>query len=563
MLKPIVLQIIKGIPPAPSDPNSAEAPMVTLDLLDENGLGLELPDGWSPNLPALKNGGTWVESAVSDGRQLLASAVGNVTETMTLVCGNADIAQRFGILKTLGILQQAVRDFSEGWQIDPVYLKWQAVEGVGAQYALIDNIEIAHRGDIFSANSWDITLTIERNPYWRGLWPAANPLEWTFSKQGKVRGSAAVTGYDYNDMSLIDNTDHLGYQLLTNAHEWGTTELTRASQNFITIPAASIPGDAPALVCIHFDPNAIIRPKNVYIAKSTAPLTGKANTGLTRARAFSLNAGDGVGSNITVSVDTDGLLSQNHATNRYLAKNATLANGNESRVTWGTSAGFNKPDLQLYRGTYAVFVRMTWSGVGVGNVYAQAGFIEYASSDRQNLYETDEAIVPQVGSWGAHYIGEVKLPLSANSVSGLKGRGLFITDDDTATNDLQVYVDIRNASGNTINVEIADLVLLPVDEGFCKLIVNATSASNVPSVLYDITGYMTHGIEEAHGYATDLASNNPYNIETIGDGIALTPGVDNHLVFVLEQSTNAASSIIQTFKVRINIVPQWTGVRDA
>lgn len=564
MLKPIVLQIIKGVPPAPSDPNTTEAPMVTLDLLDEDGLGLEI-DGWSPNLPALKNGGTWVESAVSDGRQLLASAVGNVTETMSLICGNPDIQQRFGILKTLGILQQAARDFSEGWQIDPVYLKFHAAEGIGPQYALIANIEIASRGDIFSQNSWEVTITIERRSYWRGLWPAANPLEWTFSEQGKIRGSAQPNGYDYNDMSLIDNTDHLAYQALNNCHEWGTTETTRTTQNFITIPAASIKGDAPALLCIHFDPNAVVRPKNVYIAKSTAPLTGKASTGLTRARAFSLNAGDAVATALfSISTDSDGLLAQNHASNRYLAKIASHTAGNEGSITWGTSTGFNKPDLQLYRGTYACFVRIT-ATTGTGPVLAKLNFKEYASADRYQEMDTEYGSVPMGGNvneWKVAYIGEIKLPFGSNSVSNLKGRGLYVTDDDTLTNNLQIRLDVLNDGGNAVGIEVADVILLPVDEGFCRLVVNATSATNVPSAIYDNTGYMSHGVEEAHGYATDLASNNPTNVEIVGDGISLTPGVDNHLIFVMEHAHNATSSITQAFKVRLNIVPQWVGLRD-
>ena len=250
----IALMIMKGIPSAPLDPNSAEAPMESLDLLDSTGLGL-LTEGWSPAIAPLKNGGLWVDSTTIDGRALLSDNVGNVVETMQVTCSSSLIANRLAILKKLGRLARMARAFhSTSWQIDPVYLKWAAACNNGLeQYALLYNIDWAINGDTLDPMSaWDVTLTMEREPYWRGLWPGANPIEWTFQAQGKTRGVQSPNeGYTYMDMDLLTGTNHLAYGTVQNRYEWNSSDYSKAlAVNFIDIPATAVPGDAEALVCV-------------------------------------------------------------------------------------------------------------------------------------------------------------------------------------------------------------------------------------------------------------------------------------------------------------------------
>lgn len=135
------LRIVKGIGKLPTDTNSAENDPVVFNLLSEP-VALTM-DGWSPQIAALKSGGVWADSPISDGRSLIAAPVGNVTEKMTFIIADSTFLGVQRHLLALNDMALDCRAFWEGQaQIDPVYLAWWAGCGKGEQYALLYNMDV-------------------------------------------------------------------------------------------------------------------------------------------------------------------------------------------------------------------------------------------------------------------------------------------------------------------------------------------------------------------------------------------------------------------------------------
>lgn len=126
------LMIIKGIGKTPGDIYSAENDPVIVNLM--SGIITLDQNGWSPEIAQVKSGGVWVDSPLSDGRELLAAAAGNVIEKMTVIIADSSY---LSVMKALSGLNQMANDCRDYWQteyqIDPVYLAWWAGCGVGTQ----------------------------------------------------------------------------------------------------------------------------------------------------------------------------------------------------------------------------------------------------------------------------------------------------------------------------------------------------------------------------------------------------------------------------------------------
>lgn len=578
----IVLQIIKGIPKAPGDPNSAEQEMESLDLLDSTGIGL-LVEGWSPQFASLKNGGLWADSSTIDGRALMSDNVGNAVETMQLTCSSPLVSNRITILKKLGRLIQAAREFhGDTWQIEPVYLKWRAACGAGDQYALLYNIEVAMEGDVYDPESaWDLTLTLEREPYWRGLWPGANPIEWHFQAQGKTRGITTPNeGYTYADMRLAANTDHFAYKAtVVNRCEWNAANTALISENFIDLPA--IPGDAPALVYANIQSSTSVTRSGLTklwmglsnLPRSILEITQFTPTELTQSRpAFNiLNAGDSSAGVRTVTADTCGVFSNLSEATRYIAT-YTIAAGPASTftaniVTWAVGTNVAKR-VNLWRGTWAVFLRCKATNGSDGDVRVRLA----SRIQNHGVVYTDEQQIPVLTpaascekEWGLVALGALQIPFDRKAFSAITGRGL------SGDSDPHFELEARNTAAATRNLEFLDLIFMPIDSGLSAFI--RTTDADAPTdfqptqVVFDNTGYSGHG-EAKEVCVAGLAgvstgSQTPQELR--GNVPQLQPGENNRLYFLSESRSLTVSHSIpaETFTVRLNIVPRWVGVRDS
>lgn len=567
---PIILEIVKGVPAAPGDPNTAEQPLETLNLLDgANTIGLQT-DGWAPNFPALKGGGLWANSAVSDSQTPLSNAVDKVTETMTLIMGNTVLAQRNMVLKKLAQLIKSIRDFwATEWQIQPVYLKMQAAGAPGPQYCLIYNLELAERGDPFNTlNAWEFTITIDRYPYWRPIPPGSAAKEWTLAFQGKIRGTQ---DFNYDDLNLVTGTNHLVYDEIQNREELDIANyVTKLVKSYITVPAASIPGDAPALVSLSFEPGFTQDAMRLFIARDTKPLTAIKRDGTTRARAYFLNVGDAEVASLTKTLSASlGNVSNGSNSNAYYGLNGTLGAAATATAKWGvlSATNFYRPDMQLFRGRLAFFARVLATGGADDDVKAKLIISEnYLNVTDFQQEGTEVGIRNGAGgsSWELVYLGTFNIPFNTNAQVDVDGRGLFISPN-TADANLYLELQLRNSSAGNRNVQALDIVALPVDECFAEM--NLFVDVKYIFVM-DNTGYLSHGKPEAVGKAYYGTQGWTFSLEYKGDDLTLVPNQDNRLVFlynifVTTEEISANHPVGEApMKVRLDIVPQWIGIRD-
>lgn len=560
------LLIVKGVAPAVGDTASAEQGLTSVDLLtqtQQSGWSLDAENGWNPAIASLKGGGVWADSAVSSGRQLLSNEEGNVLETMQLTVTGLNVPDLAAHLSKLSKMIQDARDFwATFYQIEPVYIKWQAVGAPGPQYALIYNIEMAVvEPEDYTSTLREITLTIEREPYWRGVAPGANPKQWTFEFRNQTPASLA-------DWALRNTAvGQLATATLENRREWNTTQTAVTSDNELVIPAADIPGDAPALVMIGAQiNNASGNVSDFYV--TSKPRTYKARDGSTRSVFRMLNAGDAqVGTDTTIAADTGAPNSNSQSSGQRAActfATATIA----ERLRWTTTAGLESPvDLSTFRGRYAAFLRCRISAASTVelnlDIRGASTIPEGIKLPTQTLTDVGAGGTGNTTAWAFVYMGQFDVPFDGRGASvGLDGRGLYVQPNAATNTNLFIVVEAARIGGAT-NLYISDLILVPIDEGAIEI--ELPVPGDPTYFVYDNTGHMNHGKMESSTLAfNNSTESEPLLISAQGSDLYLRPGADNVIGMV---ARNKASGLVQSviswsWDVTVNIVPRWSGIRD-
>lgn len=565
------LMIVKGIPSAIGDTVSAEQPPVSLDLMatGANGWSLESEDGWNPVIPSLKAGGVWADSAISSGRQLLSNEEANVVETMRLTVTGTSAIDLASHMTRMGRMIQDARDFSATFnQVEPVYLRWHAKGAPGPQFALIYNIEMAIvEPDTFSANIRDVTITIEREPYWRPIPPGANPKLWSLYRAGVVAPTLT-------DLALLGTSaGQLATDTLENRREWNTTQTALVSNNAIDIPAASIPGDAPALVEIALRANSATQGLGthtmIYVTSKTLSYTAK--DGTTRPVYHLLNAGDGdTGTDATIAADTGAPFSNSQASGQRVAVSFATATQQE-RLRWTLGSGLEAlVDLSSFRGRYAAFLRCRLSASSSVDLNL---FIRGQDNALQGLQLPTQTITGALGTtgtgntttWQFLYMGQFSIPFDDRRIDvGVDGRGVWIPSNASTTRNLVIAVTATRTGGATV-LYMADLLLVPVDEGSVDLGVEFIGATT-DDIVYDNTGYLTHGQPGATLRSSQNSTGaNPDSEKLVtsiqGGELYLRPNVVNRIGFYT-YTTGPVSRIDYGATAYVNIVPRWRYIRN-
>ena len=569
------LQIIKGIGATPGDTYSAENAPQVVNLMG----GIISLEDWSPNIPAIKGGGVWASSPISDGRQLLAAPVGNVVEKMSIRITDTSY---LGIMTQMTALNQMVQDCRDFWQsdyqIDPVYLMWYASYGAGPQYALISNIDLAPEYEQSPSPSIRVSISIEREPAWRGIPPGANPRIWTYYVD------PSKPQFNVNAASLVGLVPGVSKDLITisvrNKHEWVAAaaglQVTPLTKNYIDITAAQVPGDAPALVSLAIA-HGSIPISTVIIAKTSKRYSGVDHLGITRANALNLNAGDGNTATVvtkTAGTSVTGIVSNGGASFYYGERNATGIDANfVTAVGWGGPTGANgiRLDRQFFRGTFAVFARATNNSAAPTLADMRMRVFIEEFEDNATFQYISSITLPEVQvpltvvdpGQVLSYMGTVTLPLSNRAVVSPLGYGVQLQE---ALSNLRVSLQLKYdvATANRI-FRVLDLIFVPVDEGMAQLVgtTNTTAASSVGIV--DNTGYLSRGeIKQSAFLYNANAITGGSSQEIRGQHIMLKPGVNQRLYFL---TTGQYAAGIQSYQdqpltIGLNIVPRWFGIRD-
>lgn len=475
--------------------------------------------GWTPAYAALKNSGIWNDSPLLDGRQLTAAASGNVTESLSCVATGTHAARASAIGRLMRFAQ-AARDFhTEDAAYRPVYIRYWAVGAPAEQYALVYNIDVDVQQDPFgAADSNPVTLTIEREPFWRAIKPLADPREYT--KQ--------VTG----------TLGHLVTATVSNFDE-RNSDVPVSRVNYIDIPATSVKGTAPAL-CQITTATASAAIKRVWVARDTiggrgfnAPDTRHRNT-MTGSDA--VLRGGGVGS---------------------IVANATGLHSTFS------SAGFARSVLRMTLGaTYTSAKDAYWGNIPAGAHKFLAFVRGRLVSGSYSTLKTELRVLRSTGGSTPQQT-VATLPFTLTSNYGAVYAGIVdysaykqhVYDGTQYRYSVQVEV-FASTTGGAATFDIWDVVFIPIDE-------YAISADNIKvqyAFIADGTGHVSGGTQAGfiQSYVSAVVSD---IVQARGQMLELEPNQNNRLYFMFEMDSTVATPT-QDFTVNVNIVPRWHGVRD-
>lgn len=568
------LMIVKGIGKTPTDNNSNEISPVVINLMSGEGFSLT-QDGWTPNIAAVKSGGVWSDSPISNGRQLLAAPVANVIEKMVILIKDNSY---LGAMKLLDSLNRMAQDCRDYWQTDsqynPVYISWWAGCGVGSQFAQLFNIEIAPDFLDSPTPTIRVSLTLEREPFWRGIPPGANPRLWTLYKNG--------TPPNTTNVSLITQTDDLIYETnLKNRFEWDTAMSNPVSRNYIDIPPSLLNGDAPALVemMVQATTDAVNTTSSIFVGRSTIPTSIKDRNGNVTPQSLVFNAADAVVSvNWAKTADaTCGCLGTASAVTKQIGRNAGLATGTYNTFAqWRFFNSLNYVSFNLMSGTYAVFWRCKQLNGALGDIQARIRIFDNFTTflgGYNNLPLVAAAGATCENRFDLMYMGTVSLPLAGGVTDSSDGRGINTPQKNVAVPTASIAVDVIQNNVASRSVDFLDLIFLPINEGLINMLPVANGGGNFTWYAFDNTGYLSHGNPTSQGKTINWdgsITTTEAVMEIRGKDLTLIPNVNNRLYFIYQRApaaggTNfsAPDSSNDFANVRINIVPRWSSIRDA
>lgn len=557
------LRIVCGVAPVPGDTLTVESPPIVVDLISPtSGIVLDPINGWSPNIPSIESGGVWADTPLSPGRLLLVAEEGNVTETMHVVISGSSPLAMMKTLNSLYAMAENARNFwTDNAQIQPVYLHWQPAGGVnwigGRQYSLIFNMDIKPEFADSETPQVNATITIEREPFWSWLPSGASPKQWYYEWINQA--------WNATKTDLTTGTDHLVTGTFSNFSEFtDNTATALRSDNSITIPAASIPGDVNAKLFLWLGTSA---GRSVIIGKRTTKVTTYSTSVGNAVVAQNLinNAADGsLGTNATLAADTGASLDMTNTRRRVEVSFATATD--QPRLTFpgvNNLIAFNR-----LVGRYNVFLRCRQSSGSAGDVsmYIRYGYVLTGAADGIKL-NTVNPPVPAGGTgntpaWSLVYMGVASFPIEEKKAFVNSGQSTTIARglSPDSSSGIQFVLNASRSTGAGL-LYINDLVLIPIDEGSMTIIpADTTTRGNLQ---YDNTGYYTHGLPaDTVSNAAQLGIASANLAYMTGPGIQLTPNVENKLYFLTYDSSNLSIVAGESVSVILNIIPRSRGLRD-
>jgi hypothetical protein len=559
-----ILQIVKGVQKVPGDTLSAEVGLDSIDLLDTNGFSTDM---YEIKIPALKSSAIYADSPLTDGRTLISGTLGNVSETIRVTLTASTILQLAAMLSKLLRFKQDCNDFWDTFnQIEPVYIKHQIDGEPGPRFALLYDIDIAIETPTNpSEPTRDITLVIERETYWRGIAPGDNPKHWFYIANNQDQQ------WNSTNTDLLEGSDHRFTGSIVNRAEQNAGGTAFISQNYIEIPAASIPGDAPALVNLSVQQAVSVAATTIMVSKSTKKTTGNRSrsTGNEQLTVYTYNAGDAaVGTDTTLAADTGAPQAKSGSRLRSVTTFVTPTTAIRLSFPAAVSNGIA---YSVARGRYVAFLRARVSAAATVNMQLMFNTSGVGEITGPTAVLTDLGTGGTGNStdWALVYMGVLTIPPDARTGVSANGKGTYIHEGEAIGQfRLNLLADRTSGAGS---LYVSDLILMPTDEGAVKLNAgsNMGSSAAVPLAwMYDNTGYFTHGIPEAFGtaagYVVASGQTSIANLfEISGSDLYLTPGILNRLTFLASVDSTKRSYAFDpsASTVRVNIVPRWSSYR--
>ncbi len=576
------LSIIKGLEVIPGAPNTLEDAPVVLNLLDVGGFSVMENGGWMMAYPQTKSNAVYLDSPFEDGGDLVAAADARVKETIKLTATAAIPNNRAYLFHQLGQMRRWARQYhTTDYQTEPVYLKLFAFGAPGPQYALIYDINVApDKNEVLPDNVTTVTITIEREVGWR--WhvpPGQTPKLWTLYANGITPSPSNITLKDVTGQ-LFSSSAVAAMTIAKNTagQYW--------YQSFIDIPASAIPGDLPALVELwiddHFSGGSTHQnPITILVARNSKSIhASQSNTLAVKSLAAIPYTTSGPLTDASYETD-HGVMDTGQSTT------PDFASGNNNRIkvafstlTYSIRTSWTLPSKD-YHGTFAVFGRCLQSGGAQDDVrmYLSYGLAGYSPIATPEVSPTLQAVVTDTEYWPLTYFGVIQLPVDDAAISQ--------NPEAAGLSDSSFLINLnakRITATGTPTLYIADLVLMPIEDGQCMFsLEDAASflgAGYNPDWLYlDSTGYLSRGRSTVVGESVGSGGAVSYVAAISGEPLTLIPGVNNRLYFLFTSNAPSAAvtlgrsslvvdaAVLGTRGVNViaisgNIVPRSIGVRD-
>jgi len=577
-------KIIRGVMPLPNYTDSPEKDIVVLDILS-GGIGTADSVQYSPNNPQTKNGGVWADSSLSDGRQPLSLAYGNIVETVTFKVSASTFKELNQKLKEIKLFIADCKRFGTGHSfIEPVYLHYRQTNEVPAQFALLFNIdsEISYLDksaeDLVSIAS--ITISWEREYGWRAIPPGTSPVYYAQLAGGNIPGQ----DFGYTDLDPLSSNSLIYETAFTNRLEYdfgAGQDSPTITENYITIPKEDIPGDLPALCMIDMGVSAGVGTilKELYVGHSVTPrlpvptsYTDDFNDNYVFAGG-DINDIAGNPDFVTTYLTGQGVISNSSTVTKHVLNVAFVAGAlTGGQVgSWGEGNGGSasnvdyKIRLNSYIGKYSVYMRHDLTaGVSTDiDLFLRISAI----GDYDNFIDT-QSINPASTTAPADrfpfaYMGNISLPIGERAKSASDGVGLYNIDGGDFKIELR-YND--RSAGGAVTVNICDIILVPYDIAMFKAVLPANGV--VEQVTVDGTGYLGHGgVLSKSRFKNTTGGTKISSANIVGVVPQLIPGVDNrlHIIYAYEDTGGGLLSDTDPtdpLALAVNIIPRWSGNRD-
>ena len=541
----LALEIVKGVYPVPGNTANINQAVDVLNLMvGTRGFGVS-NNGWVPKYPQMR--GVSQSNGMNDGASLLNYSMPNVTETMKLISAGSSAAARYALFSRLVQFGRWARDFHvTRTQTEPVYLKWHAEGCTYPQYALLYNIDIAQDSDVFlSDDSAELSITLEREPYWQAVPPGFSPRLW-----GLQLTNTAPTS---SNVGVVENgygggTDNFTYR--------DNTEAGAVISNYfnaLDINPNSLPGDTRLKTTIsHYTLDA--NGNNAVVIGNWPKPTQAVVGGTTYYATFGFNGGEvfAAGADTTNAADNGGPICGGPTGRRGVTSFATVAT-DAVRYTWKTNSS-------VFNGQFLTFARARLSVAGTVKLYVTitvgtAGAV-IAQTPVQTLTDLGTGGTGNTGEWAFLYMGVVTVPpidsaITTDLFNGYGAQGYTLS--------INVYA--QRTSG-TASLYLGDLNFIPSDHSVVAIEGDSTVTLTTDRLFSDNTGYSLHGKPgQVGGKIFSNGMDNRAAI-TLGPGIEFEPNVTNRL-YILPYKADTRRSIISNsiHYTVVNPVPRWLGPR--
>ncbi len=562
----MTLQLVRGLPRIVDDTNSNES-VETIDLLNPDELTIDPDGGWVPGV------GQAVARFADQGDVLLAAPVDRVTETMRLLVKASSPAARATLIEKLN---QFARD-AERLHIDqtwtsPVYLKWQPPGAAKLQYALVYSVNISATADLVGMEEVDEwSLEIVREAGWRAIAPGANPKQYTAEAQSLAYNLSRAR----LDRSTTTPVISLASGVAYSAQQATSGNADSTTRNYLSLPAASIPGDLPAPLLLTLSDwwtgaSTIVQGNTIIIGKWSRPTRQLNVAGGTVRPCFNRS----LSHNTTIIASTDTATATDAGASGASSGTQQRINVTFATVTALTDRLFIPINTgvhphYLFPGTYRVFLRARLSAAGTVGLRGSFGTLYGRSILGQTIPFTDTGAggTGTTTEWGVVDLGVFSVPQY--------GVGFIDPDSGGAgfEEDLRFYIAASRTSG-TPTLYMSDVTFIPLDEGATIISSSTQNLSVLPdppgsvitTFLYDNANLYGRGLQQEGGVA--LVQNTVADVLTVaGAPLTATPGRENLFPIFVYNATTRRSVVGDGtigrygLNMTIDAVPRWLGRR--